>query len=408
MRHLIVRFWYDHRLTLILALLGLGLVVFSQQPSHWLRSGQAGLNAAGAGASQQPERRQADFFVPSRPETVTWGSFPIDARPVLTIRSGQTVRIDTLSHAGATQDEHPAMFFEPYGVKRDEILEDVIAFWSSRKGRPREGRGVHILTGPIYIDGAEPGDVLEVQILDLSTRVPYGVNNTSPTSGVFDPSYPGVRSGDPLLEITPGTRHVLRTGSVAGREVAFFSSDIHVPLAPFMGVMAVAPQDAVVGQPGVTVAGVQSSRPPGRFGGNMDLKDLTIGSSLYLQVFHTGARFYVGDPHSAQGDGEVSGTAIEHSLSGVFRFIVHKGKTITAPRAETSTHYIMMGIDLDLDRALRMATWEVVNFLVTERGLSPAKAFSLASIGVDFHVAEAVDLTQLVSGKIPKSLFLKR
>ena len=384
MRGLRSRRRFGHRLTLILTMLALGPVALSAQP------------------------RQVDFFVPSHPETVTWGSFPIDARPVLTIRSGQTVRIDTLSHAGATQDEDPVTFFAPYGVKRDEILQDVLDFWSSRKGRPREGRGGHVLTGPIYIDGAEPGDMLEIQILEVSLRVPYGVNNTSPAAGVFDPTYPGVRPGDPLLDIAPGTRHVIRTASVSGRQVALFAPDIHVPLAPFMGVMAVAPREAVVGQPGVTVAGVQSSRPPGPFGGNMDVKDLTAGSTLYLPVFHTGARFYVGDPHSAQGDGEVSGTAIEHSLSGVFRFIVHKGKTITGPRAETSTHDIVMGIDLDLDRALRMATWEAVSFLVAERGLSPAKALSLASIGVDFHVAEAVDLTQLVSGKIPKSLFLKK
>jgi acetamidase/formamidase len=190
--------------------------------------------------------------------------------------------------------------------------------------------------------------------------------------------------------------------------VALFSETIHVPLAPFMGIMAVAPLDPVVGQPGVTVPGIKSSRPPGPFGGNMDLKDLTAGTTLYLPVFQPGARFYVGDPHSAQGDGEVSGAAIEQSLSGVFRFILHKGKTIPAPRAETDTHDILMGIDTDLDRAMRMAAWEVVNFLVLEKGLTPAQAFSLASIAVDFHVAEAVDLTQLVSGKIPKSLFLQK
>jgi acetamidase/formamidase len=354
------------------------------------------------------QTRPADVVVPSRPETVTWGWFPIDAPPVATVRSGQTVRIDTLTHAGATQDENPLAYFEPFGVKREEILQDVFDFWNSRKGRPREGRGGHILTGPIYIEGAQPGDVLEIQILDLRTRVPYGVNNTNPTSGVFDPAYPGVRAGDPLLDITPGTRHFIRTGTAAGRQVAFFAPDIQVPLAPFMGVMAVAPRDPTVGQPGVTVAGVQSSRPPGPYGGNMDLRDLAAGSTLYLPVFHPGARFYVGDPHSAQGDAEVSGTAIEHSLTGVFRFTVRKGRTITAPRAETSTHYILMGIDLDLDRALRMATWEVVNFLVAEKNLTPAKAFSLASIAVDFHVAEAVDLTQVVSGRIPKSLFTRK
>lgn len=374
----------NHRLRMIVMLMVLGPAAFSAQP------------------------RQPDFFVPSRPETVTWGSFPVDAKPVLTIRSGQTVRIDTLSQAGATQDEDPGTFFGQYGVKREEILKDVLDFWASRQGRPREGRGAHLLTGPIHIEGAEPGDMLEIQILDVRTRVPYGINNTNPTSGVFDPTYPGVRPGDPPLAITPGTRHLIRTGSVGGRQVALFSPDIHVPLQPFMGVMAVAPRDAVVGQPGVTVAGVQSSRPPGPYGGNLDLKDLTTGSTLYLPVFHPGARFYVGDPHSAQGDGEVSGTAIEQSLSGVFRFTVRKGKTITTPWAENRTHYIMMGMDLDLDRAMRQAAMEVVNFLVNEKKLTPDKAFSLASIGVDFKVAEAVDLTQVVTGNIPKSLFLTR
>jgi acetamidase/formamidase len=192
---------------------------------------------------------------------------------------------------------------------------------------------------------------------------------------------------------------------VGGREVALFAPDIHVPLAPFLGVMAVA-SNPVVGQPGVTVPAVQSSRPPGPYGGNMDVRDLTVGTTLFLPVFRPGALFYAGDPHSAQGDGEVSGTAIEQSLTGVLRFIVRKGKTIRAPRAETDTHYILMGIDLDLDRALRMAVREVVDFLVEEKGLTRDKAFSLASIAVDFHVAEAVDLTQLVSGRIPKSLFL--
>ncbi len=352
-----------------------------------------------------PTQQGDELFVPSRPETVTWGWFPIDRPPVLTIQSGDTVRIDTLSHAGATQDEEPDTFLRAFGVESEEILQDVRDFWASRSDRPREGRSVHVITGPIYIDGAEPGDMLEVRILNVTTRVPYGVNNTGPTSGVFGGSYPGARPDDAPLDM-PRTRHLIRTATVEGREVALFSPDIHVPLAPFMGIMAVAPADPVVGQPGVTMSGVQSSRPPGPFGGNMDVKDLTAGTTLYLPVFQPGAHFYVGDPHSAQGDGEVSGTAIEQSLSGIFNFTLHKGRSIAAPRAETATHYIMMGIDLDLDRALRMAVREVVSFLVEEKGLTPDKAFSLASIAVDFHVAEAVDLTQLVSGKIPKSLFL--
>ena len=354
----------------------------------------------------QDEPPEADHYVPSRPENLSWGWYPIDKEPVLTVRSGQTVRIDTLSHAGATQNENPVTYLTGLGVPREEILEDVLDFWASRDERPREGRSGHVITGPIYIEGAEPGDMLELQILDIETRVPWGINNTSATGGVFSSSYPGVRAGDPLLDIPQRTRHVIRTGEVDGREVAFVAENIRVPLAPFMGILAVAP-DPVVGEPGVTLPGVQGSRPPGAFGGNLDVKDLKAGTTVYLPVFHPGALFYTGDPHGAQADGEVSGTAIEQSLSGVFRFIVHKGVSLAGPRAETNTHYLLMGIDLDLDRATRHATWEVVDFLVKEKGLTPDKALSLASIAVDFRVSEVVDLTQVVTGYIPKSIFLK-
>lgn len=349
---------------------------------------------------------EADHFLPSSPEALNWGWFPIDKEPVLRIASGETVRVETLTHVGATQDEHPVEFLTGLGVPREEVLDDVIDFWASREGRPREGRSGHVITGPIHIEGAEPGDMLEIRILDIETRVPWGVNSTSGRGGVFSSSYPGAREGDEPLDI-PAGRHLIRTGDADGREVAFFSPDIQVPLAPFMGIMAVAP-DPVVGEPGVTVPGVQGSRPPGAFGGNLDVKDLTAGTTVYLPVFHPGALFYAGDPHGAQGDGEVSGTAIEQSLTGVFEFVVHKGETIPAPRAETATHYLIMGIDVDLDRAAREATRLVVEFLVEEKGLAPDKALSLASIAVDFRVSEVVDLTQVVTGFIPKDIFLER
>ena len=346
---------------------------------------------------------QSDHFVPSRPETLSWGWFPIDKPPILTVTSGDTVFVDTLSHAGSTQRAHPVESLGELGVEASEILQDVIDFWDSRDGRPREGRSGHVITGPIAIAGAEPGDTLEVQVLDLTTRAPYGINNTGPTSGVFARNYPGTRPSDPQRDIE-NARHLYRTITVDGREMALFSDDIRVPLAPFMGIMAVAP-DPVLGQPGVEVPGVQASRPPGAFGGNLDIKDLTVGSTLYLPIFHAGALFYVGDPHAAQGDGEVSGTAIEQSLSGRFRLVLRKDMPLSMPRIETDAHYILMGIDLDLDRALQQAVDEVVSFLVEEKGLTPTKAVSLASIAVDFQVAEAVDLTQLVTGKIPKSIF---
>ncbi len=259
-----------------------------------------GVAFASLAAAAQDESVEADHHVLSRPENLSWGFYPIDKKPVLTIRSGETVRVDTLTHAGATQDENPVAYLTGLGVPREEILQDVLDFWVSRDGRPREGRGGHVITGPLYIDGAEPGDMLEVQILHIETRVPWGINNTSATGGVFSSSYPGVRSDDPLLDIPEGTRHVIRTGVVEGREVAFVAPDIQVPLAPFLGILAVAP-DPVVGQPGVTLPGVQSSRPPGAYGGNLDVKDFGAGTTVYLPVFHRGALFYTGDSARSAG-----------------------------------------------------------------------------------------------------------
>ena len=403
-----VRFWPGPRLVRGRTSPGAALIV-ALASACGAPDGESGNPRANPSA---PEMRsaepagEADHFVPSTPGNVAWGWFPIDKEPVLRVQPGETVRINTLTHAGATQSEEPVAYLTGLGLARDEILQDVLDFWASREGRPREGRSGHVITGPVYVEGAEPGDVLEVEILSIETRASWGINNTSARGGVFSMDYPGARPDDPALDIPPGTRHVIRTGDVDGREVAFISDDIQVPLAPFMGILAVAP-DPVVGQPGVTVPGVQGSRPPGAFGGNLDVKDLKAGATVYLPVFHEGALFYTGDGHGAQGDGEVSGTAIEQSLSGVFRFAVHRDRGIAAPRAEDDEYYMIMGIDLDLDRAARHATWEVVNFLGEEKGLSPAEALSLASIAVDFRVSEVVDLTQVVTGYIPKNIFLR-
>jgi acetamidase/formamidase len=180
--------------------------------------------------------------------------------------------------------------------------------------------------------------------------------------------------------------------------VALFSKDIEIPLQPFMGIMAVAPTKE---------SWMISSRPPWRWGGNMDFNKLTIGATLYLPVFHAGARFYTGDSHAVQGDGEVNGTAIEASLTGTFQFIVHKGaaRTMFWPRAEDADYYYTMGMDLDLDNAMRKATEETVRYLQETRGLSAADAYSLASIGIDFRIAEVVDAVQVVYGAIPKRIF---
>ena len=355
-----------------------------------------------AGPSERPS-----LHVRSTPENVVLGVFPVDRAPIAKVASGAVVRIDTLSQRGATQQEDPVTFLGKFGVKPDEILQDVKDLWAARNAKPQSerGGGGHILTGPIYIEGAEPGDTLAIEMLAITTRVPYGINSTSSTSGVFSASYPGA-AGEPIpvMDI-PNTNHLIRTGVENGRAVAFFADNIRVPMHPFFGTMAVAPDHPTVGQPGVRVEGLQTSGPPGPYGGNMDFRDLKAGSTLYLPVFHTGALFYVGDPHGTQGDGEVSGNAIEQSLTGVFRFSVLKGKKINGPRAEDTANYYVMGIDLDLDRAMRKAVAETVDFLVKEKGLAPAKALSLCSIAIDFRIAEVVDTTQVIVGSIPKSLF---
>ena len=187
------------------------------------------------------------------------------------------------------RDESPTAFFAQFGVPAGEVLPDLEAFWKTipNGGGTRPRYGPHILTGPVYIEGAAPGDTLEIQILDINPRVPYGVNNTSPMGGVLGTAYPGFRPGDvglptiPASGTVPGVRqHLYRIAKVRGRDVFAVSDTIHVPLAPFMGTMGVAPATGVFVDSHPTdpnVLGVQSSWPPGPFGGNMDLKDLTAG-----------------------------------------------------------------------------------------------------------------------------------
>jgi acetamidase/formamidase len=260
------------------------------------------------------------------------------------------------------------------------ILPDLIAA-SKKLPRPKDG-GTHVLTGPIYIEDAEPSDMLEIRILEIKPRVPYGGNGSGPGRGVL-----------PDL-LTEADQKIIQLD--LKRNVALFSKDIEVPLQPFMGIMAVAPPSKL---------GKVNSTPPGVYGGNLDLKDLTKGATLFLPVFQSGAQFVAGDGHAGQGDGEVNGTAIETSLTGTFQFILHKGKRLEVPRAETRSHYIVMGLDVDLNQAMKKAVQETVKFLMEERQLNRTDAYSLASIGVDYKIAEAVDQVLLIVGMIPKKIF---
>jgi len=325
---------------------------------------------------------QIDAHVPSNPDTVVWGHLPAGRLPVLTVRSGQTVKIDTVSHQGLINGTDPVTFFGASGIAAGEVLPDAIEIY--RKVQRPKDAGAHVLTGPIQVEGAEPGDMLEVRMIDFEFRVPYGVNNSNKGTGVL-----------PDVHAKPYPK-VIRFDT--SRRVALFAPGIEVPLAPFMGIMAVMPPDPLA-----------NTRPPGIYGGNMDFNRLTVGARLYLPVHQRGALFYTGDSHAVQGDGEINGTAIEASLTAVLQFVLHKGagRAMRWPRAEDADNYYVMGMDVDLDAALKEAALETIVFLQKEKGLSAADAYSLASVAVNYTVGEAVDQVQMVYGAIPKKIFVR-
>lgn len=326
-------------------------------------------------ASIAPSARLA-----STPDTVLWGYIAANLPAALTIKSGETVEIEALSHQGLTTSKDPEKFFAAYGIPASEVLADAKTIYAEVK-RPK-GASVHILTGPIYIEDAEPGDTLEVRVLDIKFRVPYGVNNTGPGKGVL-----------PKLLKEPSAKMIRLD---LERHVALFSEEIQIPLNPFMGIMAVSPP---------TSLGMVSSTPPGAWGGNIDLKYCGIGSSLFLPVFNRGGQFFTGDGHAVQGDGEVDGGAIEISLKPTLQFIVHKGRPIKSPRVETGTDYLTTGLSVDLNEAARLALQEAVDFLQAEKGMTAADAYALSSLAVDLGIGEAVDIVNLVYAKIPKNIF---
>jgi len=327
------------------------------------------------------ELKSAHAVLRASPETVVWGAIPADRPPVLRIRSGDTVVIETISQQ-PLNNEDPATFFDAAGIEPQQILPEAIAIYRQVKKSPPGGP--HVLTGPVHIEGAAPGDMLEVRVLDVAFRVPYGVNGIGPGSGVL----PDLLSA----RVAPVIRLDLE------RRVALFAGRSEIPLAPFMGIMSVAPPPE---------RAPASTKPPGEWGGNIDFKHLVAGSKLYLPVFNEGALFYTGDGHAAQGDGEVDGATIEISLAPTLQFVVHKraGKRMKWPRAEDAANDYVMGMDEDLDLALKEAVRESVEFIRRRAGVTAAEAYALSSFSVDFRIAEAVNLVKMVYGVIPKKLF---
>ena len=318
--------------------------------------------------------RAETFELKATPQTVAWGHYDATDKPVLTVRSGDTVVIHTLltnSPAG----------LEKAGVAPADVEPALRAVFDGVPASAR-GPGGPILTGPIAIEGAEPGDTLEVRIRKIDLAIPYAYNAFRYGAGFLTDDFPY-----PRVKIVPLD---------AKRMTGLFGPGIEVPLAPFFGSMGVAPPPAF---------GRYDSAPPTINGGNMDDKALVAGTTLFLPVHARGALFQVGDGHAAQGNGEVDITALETSLTGTFQFILHKQQMLPYPRAETPTAYIAMGFDDDLSHATRKAVRNMIDFLVNTKTMSRDDAYMLISVAGDVEITELVDRNKGVHMALPKSVF---
>ncbi len=311
------------------------------------------------------------------PSTIAWGYYWYHAKPVLTVNSGDTVVVHTLSTCGSPER------LQAMGVPDGEIPADVRAIYAA-KGLDK-GPGGHILTGPIAIAGAEPGDVLEVDIQKIHIDVPWACNGFGVGRGFLPDEYPYGRMTKIPLDLR--------------RNVADFAPGIEIPLRPFFGSMGDAPPES---------AGRYNSAPPWMHGGNMDNKELVAGTTLYLPVHAPGALFEAGDGHAGQGNGEVDITAMETMLTGTFRFVLHKHRHLLWPRAETPTAYISMGFSPDLETATKMALNNLLEFLETDKHLTRDQAYQLASVAANLDITQLVDGNVGVHAMLPKDIFTSK
>jgi acetamidase/formamidase len=331
--------------------------------------------AAVATLAAAPCTYAAEYTLMPGPQTVQIGHFSAAARPVLTVESGDIVTIET---AAALEPEE----IDRSGVVPPSAVPDYVrAIYRDVKDR---GPGPHVLTGPVAVNGADPGDVLEVRILAIDLAVDYAYNRQRPYTGALADEFPGVFQRFIRIDRT-NKKAEIAPGVVIALD------------HPFFGTMGVAPPPSM---------GRISSGPPGIHTGNIDNKDVSAGTTLFMPVYASGALFSVGDAHAAQGEGEVDLSAIETGLRGRFQFIVRKDLKLTWPRAETPTHWIVMGLSPSLEEAMKIAVRETIGFL-TQRfpKLSREEAYMIASVAVDYHVTQVVDGTKGIHGMIPKAIF---
>jgi acetamidase/formamidase len=353
-------------------------------PTNFART--AALSAAALLTIPAALAQQAPQTLLATPTTVSWGFYSAQAKPVLTVKSGDIVKVHTLSTCG------PPERLKTLGIAPADIppyVEDIYKNYPASE----KGPGGHILTGPIAISEAEPGDVLEVRIQKIDIDVPWACNSFGAGRGFLPNDFPYSKS-----RLIPLDRDKM---------IGHFAPGIEIPLHPFFGSMGIA----------TASPGKYNSAPPWMHGGNMDNKELVAGTTLFLPVNSKGANFEVGDGHAGQGNGEVDITALETQLTGTFQFIVHKDQPgdeahrLIWPRAETPTQYIAMGFDEDLKTATEMAIRNMITFLSEQNldhpHLTRDEAYSLVSVACDVDITQLVDTKSGVHVMCPKVLFTK-
>lgn len=355
-----------------------------------------------------------NYYVPSTLDTIQWGYLPNrDAKHLLTVPSGSYVTFDTISHEGLLEDQgrNAAQYFKSKGVPEEQVLTEAQLITQSELKHDFEKDGPHIVTGPVAIQDAMPGDVLKVEILKIEPRVPYGVISNRHGKGALPnefPKTPASKQPSPQQPESYGNVSVFTPieknskGQYEGVIQTASGNAIRFPLKPFMGIMGVADD---------TSKPVHSV-PPAHFGGNIDINELGTGATVYFPVLVPGALFYTGDSHFVQGNGEVALTALEGSARATFKFTLLKAgkdkvpsQTLTQPLGETSQFWITPGLDPDLDEAMKKSTREAIRFLNAEYGIDEALAYAYLSAATDFEVSQVVDKTKGIHAKIRKADF---
>ena len=338
-------------------------------------------------------------YLPAEPGQLLWGRLPCEtATPVLTIDPATDVTIDTISHEGVHEDQgrDPVAFFARFGVEREQVLDDAIGVAASDYQRDPAVDGPHVITGPIRVEGAKPGDLLKISILETLPRVPYGIVSNRHAKGALPGEYPA--DGSPVVSVFAGVDgdHGTMPRVLGGEH------SVRFPLRPFLGIQGVAVRGNV--RP--------HSVPPGPFGGNIDVNLMTAGSVLYLPVQVDGALAYAGDPHFAQGDGEVALTAMEASLRATLRYDVlsqaealEEFGEIAGPLIETAEFLVPTGMDEDLDEAMRKCVRAALALLQARFGMDAAHAYAYLSAATDFNISQVVDIVKGVHARIRVSDF---